>query len=75
MANGDENNLTCTDAFGIMCSDIRAIARELGFGTLWFPQKDNPSLICKVHNGLIKQVDIILRGDNGIDKTKTYRAD
>lgn len=73
MSNGDTNALQCDDAFGKMCSDIRAIARQLEFGSLKFPNSENPSMIMEVHDGLIKQVDIVLHGENGIDKTKRYR--
>ena len=75
MSNGQENQLTCSDAFGIMCRGIRAIARELGYGQIQFPNNSNPSMVLEVHNGIIKQVDIVLHGDDGIDKTKRYRAE
>jgi hypothetical protein len=68
--DAEENILTCKDAFGIMCQNIRAIARELGYGTLKFPNSERPVLICEVHNGLIKQVDVVFNS-----KTKRYRAD
>lgn len=64
-----------TDALGVMCSDIREIARELGFGKMEFPNNTNPSMVMEVHDGVIKQIDIVLHGDNDIDKTKRYRAD
>ena len=67
--NGAEEN----NALGAMCSDIRAIARELGFGKMEFPNNTKPSMVMEVHNGVIKQVDIVLHDDNGIDKTKRYR--
>lgn len=70
MPNGQENNLTCTDAFGKMCKDIRAIAKQLEYGTLKFPNSERPSLICEVHDGLIKQVDVVFNHE-----TKRYRAD
>lgn len=75
MSDPEENNLTGSDALGIMCNDIRAIARELGFGKMEFPNNTNPSMVMEVHNGSIKQIDIVLHGDNNIDKTKRYRAD
>ena len=71
----EEKNLTKKDALSIMADDIRAIARELGFGRLEFPNNTNPSMVMEVHDGLIKQVDIVLHGTNGIDKVKRYRAD
>lgn len=63
------------DALSIMCADIRAIAKELRFGKMEFPNNTNPSMVMEVHNGIIKQIDIVLHGDNSIDKTKRYRAD
>lgn len=69
MANGAEK----TDALGRMCDDIRLIARELGYGKMEFPNNTNPSMVMEVHDGIIKQIDIVLHGDNGIDKTKRYR--
>ena len=74
MSNG-KNNLTCSDAFGKMCADIRAIARELGFGTLWFPCKANPSITFEVHNGLITQVELTFTQNGQPDRKKRYRAD
>ena len=73
MAKNDAENLTCTDALGAMCSDMRVIAMQLEYGTLKFPNSENPSLVCEVHDGYIKQIDIVLHGKNGFDKTKRYR--
>lgn len=70
MSGEEEKQLTCSDAFGIMCVDIRAIARELGFGSLHFPCKANPSLKMQVHNGIIKEVELVFD-----HQTKKYRAD
>jgi hypothetical protein len=65
-----EKGLTCTDAFGKMCEDIRAIAEELKFGSMHFPTRSNPSIIFEVHDGQIKQVELVFE-----NKTKKYRAD
>ena len=73
MTNG-KNILTKPDALGIMCADIREIARELEYGQMQFPNNSNPSMVMEVHDGFIKQVSLVLHGDNGIDKTKKYRA-
>jgi len=66
----EEKNLTKKDALGIMADDIRAIAQQLGYGSLKFPNSGHPSLICEVHDGLVKQVELVFNHE-----TKRYRAD
>lgn len=68
MSNGDKNSLQCDDAFGKMCRDVRDIAKELGYGTLYFPTSERPSLVCEVHDGEIKQVELFFD-----HKSKKYR--
>ena len=65
-----ENSLTIRDSLSIMCDDIRAIARELKYGTLNFPNSERPVLICEVHNGDIKQVTLVCNHES-----RKYRAD
>lgn len=70
MDSEEENKLKCHDAFGIMCADVRDIARELGYGELRFPSQANPGLIMQVHDGVISQVELVFD-----HQTKKYRAD
>jgi len=61
MSNGQENQLTCSDAFGIMCRDIRAIVKERKrHGVMYYPTMKNPALFI-THNkdAIISQVDVI----------------
>jgi len=67
--------LTKPDCLERMCFDIRAVAREVRFGTIWFPCKSNPSFECKVHNGLVTQVEITFTNDYSPDRKKVYRSD
>lgn len=68
--SGEKNNLTKVDALGKMCADIRDIAKEVAFGQIFFPNRANPSITCEVHNGLIKQIEILYP-----EKTVRYRSD
>ena len=66
------------DAFGKVYCDIREIARTMfpeGYGRIFFPRRDNPSLIIEVHDHELKQVILRLQDENGIDVEKKYRAD
>lgn len=56
------------DALGQMCDDVRAIAKQLEYGTLSFPTRERPSLVCEVHDGVIKQVEVFFN-----HKSKKYR--
>jgi hypothetical protein len=58
------------DALGKVCDCLREKAKELGFGTLFLPDRVNPGIIVEVHNGQIKQVEI-----HYPEKTVKYRAD
>ena len=51
--------LTKQDALEKMCSDIRKIAEVNRYGTIWYPTKANPSIICEVHNGKVTQCTIL----------------
>lgn len=84
MDSEDENNLTCNDAFGKMCADIRAIVRERGsqFGYMYYPTMKNPAIIVTHGNGIISQVDVVFEeaqfDEEGQiilpEHTATYRA-
>lgn len=82
MTGHEENNLTQTDPLSIMCNDIRAIAQEKKFGTLYYPTMKNPSIVMELHDGLIKQADVLfenVKHENGEvilpDRKARYRAD
>ncbi|MBA7712820.1 hypothetical protein ES703_121810 [subsurface metagenome] len=47
------------DAIGIMGAAIRLAARELKYGKLYYPTLANPALIMEVHDGVVKQVDVL----------------
>lgn len=51
--------LTKTDALSKMCSDIRKIAEVNRYGTIWYPTKSTPSIICKVHSGKVTECHIL----------------
>lgn len=51
--------MTKLDSLEKMCSDIRKIAEVTRYGTIWYPTKANPSLVCEVHNGLVTLVHIL----------------
>lgn len=74
MSKSPKKDLTGQDALEKMCSDIRLIAREVGFGKIYFPCKANPSIECEVHNGLVTQVELSFTGDNRPDRKKRYRS-
>ena len=66
------------DALDKISDDLREIARVFfpdGYGTIFFPRRDNPSLILEVHDHKIKYARLMLQDDNGIDVEKKYKAD
>ncbi len=76
MAKSPKLSLTGPDALEKMSADIRLIAREVGFGKMFYPCKANPSIECEVHNGLITQIAISFTGTmNPPDMQKKYRSD
>jgi len=73
MSKSQKKGLTGLDALDRMSADMRLIAREVGFGKIYFPCKSNPSIECEVHNGLITQVELSFTS-NGPDRKKRYRS-
>ena len=66
------------DALDKICDDLRDIARVFfpeGYGTIYFPRRDNPSMVLEVHDHKIKFARLMLQDDNGIDVEKKYKAD
>ena len=59
MAETPKKDLTKHDALEKMCSNIRKIAEVNRYGTIWYPTKANPSIICEVHNGKVTQCIIL----------------
>ena len=60
MAENGKIPLTKQDALEKMCSDIRKIAEVNRYGTIWYPTKANPSIICEVHSGKVTQCTILI---------------
>lgn len=83
MSKSPKLSLTKLDSLEKMCDDIRLIAEVTGYGTIWYPTKDNPSIICEVHNGLVTQTEILFikaRHDKdgtpiAPDRSVKYRSD
>lgn len=71
----EENILTKRSPFSIMQEDIEAIADELAFGQFEYPCKTHKTMTFIVHNHLVSEIQLHFRDDNGIYKTKRYRAD
>lgn len=70
------------DALSKMCSDIRAIAREKEYGTLYYPTMSNPSIVMELHDGRITKADVLFENathENGEvilpDRKAKYIAD
>ena len=66
------------DALDKICDDIHEIGRVFfpdGFGTIFFPRRDNPSMILEVHEHKIKSARLMLQDDSGVDIEKKYVAD
>jgi len=66
------------DALDKICDDIKEIARFFfpdGYGTIFFPRRDNPSMVLEVHDHTIKFARLMLQDDDGIDVEKKYQAD
>lgn len=59
MAKIPKKDLTKQDSLEKICSDIRRIAEEKRYGTIWYPTMANPSIVCEVHNGLVTQTQIL----------------
>ena len=59
MAEKDKIPLTKQDALEKMCSDIRKIAEVNRYGTIWYPTKGNPSVVCTVHSGKVTECHIL----------------
>ena len=59
MSKSPKKDLTKLDSLEKMCSDIREIAEVKRYGTIWYPTMANPSIVCKVHNGLVTQTRIL----------------
>ena len=57
--NTNKNPLTKQDALSKMCSDIRQIAEVNRYGTIWYPTKANPSIVCTVHSGKVTECHIL----------------
>ena len=44
------------DALDKMNDDIRAIAKQVEYGEIFFPRKEDPGLTVKVHDGRVSMV-------------------
>lgn len=56
--------LTKQDSLEKMCADIRKIAEVTRQGHIWYPTMANPSIFCKVVNGLITRTHILFINAN-----------
>ena len=79
MANKVEETLKKPDALDKIVSDIREMVANFfpnGYGTLWFPRRDNPSIILEIHDHRIKSGTLRIPSKNSkADAEIKYKAD
>lgn len=59
MSKSPKKDLTSQDSLEKMCSDIRKIAEVVRYGVIWYPTMANPSIFCKVVDGLVTRTHIL----------------